>query len=245
MAPPRVSLNKLRPSSAHRSPRRSKGPPTTPRFARKLRRVGPRIDRRPERRQRPAVAGARLRRELQVIFREEVRESGEALARHVQAFIDDADKMVAAGHIERILHGIKGGAGAAGFPEVHKLSEQLRRNFEGVIIGSTSITPAFIEQQIRDLEAHAPHGRRAAPRRHVREQRPPRSDRPPEREAPGRPWEGELDTMFHDEARDLLVPLQGYLQKLLENPKDESSSKSVERIFTPSRGAPRLPVSAT
>lgn len=174
--------------------------------------------------------------ELQVIFREEVRESGEALARHVQAFIDDADKMVAAGHIERILHGIKGGAGAAGFPEVHKLSEQLRRNFEGVIIGSTSITPAFIEQQIRDLERmlHMAGAPRlgvmyvAAPAEEV-------TDLPSE-ELEVVP-EGELDTMFHDEARDLLVPLQGYLQKLLENPKDESSSKSVERIFHTLKGS--------
>lgn len=177
--------------------------------------------------------------ELQVIFREEVRESGEALARHVQAFIDDSDKMVSAGHIERILHGIKGGAGAAGFPDVHKLSEQLRRSFEGVIIGSVQVTPQFIQNSLSELDRLMAMA--GSPPLGVM-YKPDTSEGFEEAvELPSEELEivaeGDLDTMFHDEARDLLVPLQGYLQKLVENPQDEASAKSVERIFHTLKGS--------
>ncbi len=177
--------------------------------------------------------------ELQVIFREEVRESGEALARHVQSFIDDSDKMVSAGHIERILHGIKGGAGAAGFPEVHKLAEQLRRTFEGVIIGSVQVTPAFIQAAISDLDRMLTMA--GAPRLGVMYKAEAAPAFEEAVELPSEELEvvaeGDLDTMFHDEARDLLVPLQGYLQKLLETPSDDASAKSVERIFHTLKGS--------
>lgn len=177
--------------------------------------------------------------ELQVIFREEVRESGEALARHVQSFIDDSDKMVSAGHIERILHGIKGGAGAAGFPSVHKLSEELRRAFEGVIIGSVQVTSAFVKSSIGDLDRLLEMA--GAPRLPV-SFKPEASDDEIAVELPSEDLEmvsegDDLDTMFHDEARDLLVPLQGYLQKMLENPSDDASAKSVERIFHTLKGS--------
>ena len=93
---------------------------------------------------------APAREELLDIFHQEARETLVALQGHLQTLNSNPDNLVAARHVERIYHTLKGAAATVGVSEVAELAAELQHRMEQVLDGGVPITHEFLIELVED-----------------------------------------------------------------------------------------------